>query len=614
MKLKLPCIFIFFLIQFFFINLNISLSFAKTRWSALHFIPDADLLYGGQFIIAGEGYYFKNTSAQSIINPGFYLTTGIIEWVNIEAGYCGGPLIGIKARILGETKPWLPSIAIGAHNIFSSREAGLFSYKDKDVANEFYVAFAKSIEPIKMRLHIGLETIPQTKSENLNPFFGIEEYFGAGFYASLEVFRRKQEFHPSLFLTYRFLKKTLEVSLGAVRINRLFFDENNQFKFSLGDTGVSDFVKPGIWFGLRYSFNLGFGKSQAFKTFDDIVKSQDEKIMKLNKEIDSLKLQIKENINLSKELNNRVLKMTDSLYADQNKLKTEMIEKITILKNMYQEEPFDPDRVKRAISEIVVRRDNILPSLREIIIDKKLDKRIRTLAIFLIGEIKSPSSSDILLDILNQSQDPEIKIEIIIALGKIKETRAQYVFEQLANDPVDEVAYTAQKVLIKLATETGIKLSPQLNFRKIDISDSVIKERKIEKKEAVKSEKEVTLKRNDITDTSKAQNISKPDSLQKEKKEQKNIKADTIDTIKLKKESKQEDVWQISDTSKQKGKDILDSSGVVNKDNLIPDTLSKKDTLVEEKTKNTKKKEEKTKEKKNKPNKSKEDKNESKEW
>jgi hypothetical protein len=36
-----------------------------------------------------------------------------MEWVNIEAGYTGGFNLGIKARILGETKPWMPSLAIG---------------------------------------------------------------------------------------------------------------------------------------------------------------------------------------------------------------------------------------------------------------------------------------------------------------------------------------------------------------------------------------------------------------------------------------------------------------------------------------------------------------------
>lgn len=447
---------------------------AKTRWSALHFIPDADLLQGGQFVLDVEGYFTHDSAGKSLINPGGFVTLGIIEWVNLEAGYCGAPMLGFKARILGETGGWLPSLAIGGHNILGNREAGLFASSDSGVTNEFYLALGKSIEPLKMRLHLGLQSIPQSRTEEANPYFGIEQYFGAGLYASLEVFRRKQQFHPSLFLTYRLFNRQFELSAGVVDLAKMFFDENEQFRFSLGAKTSDEFVKPGIWFGLRYGFVVGFGGSDGFNSVDDRVAVQGKAIRQLSLQVDSLRRYAIDVQRRVADVNKKLMMLTDSMNTDKNRLKPVLLEKIVELKNMYAEEPFEPERVKRAKEEIVALREDALPPLRELLIDKKIDQQVRVICISLLGDIGNAGASDILLDALSQTQDPEIKIEILIALGKMKETRAEYVLEQLSNDPVDEVAYTAQQVLRKLAKETGMKVSPDAKMRKVASLDSAV--------------------------------------------------------------------------------------------------------------------------------------------
>jgi hypothetical protein len=256
---------------------------AKTRVSALHFIPDADMLMGGQYVIDGGGLLVADTSGKSMFNPAGSLRAGIIEWVNIEAGFSRGMNLGFKGRILGETGPIAPSLAIGARNIISNREAGLFhtgdSSTDSTIASEFYIACAKSIDPIKMRLHVGIQTLPKTQSDVFDPFFGIEQYFGNGLYGTLEVFKRKEKFHPSLFVSWRFWGRHAEFSFGAVGINRLFF-EDNKFKFSLGSKGPDEFVKPGLWFGLRYIGLLGSGsgKKGAIMTIEDRVGQHEKSI------------------------------------------------------------------------------------------------------------------------------------------------------------------------------------------------------------------------------------------------------------------------------------------------------------------------------------------------
>ncbi len=489
---------------------------AKTRWSALHFVPDADFLSGGQFVIDAEGYYFSDTAAQAKINPVALVNMGIMEWVNLEAGYAGGPTLGFKARILGESGPFMPSLALGVHNILSNREAGLFSATDT-LTNEVYLALAKSIDPLKMRIHLGVQTIPMSKKDQINPFFAIEQFFGNGLYASFEMFRRQGEFQPSVFVTWRLFKKRLEVSGGAVSINQLFFDKNNQFKVALGDSAKPGFVKPGIWVGLRYLGEFGSGKGDVFGTLEERVSYQGETIKKLSMQMDSLRMSLSDTKRKVIDVNASLARMSDSMGTDKSRMKPLLLDKINAIKTLYAEEPFDPERVRRSINEIVNLHENALPGLREILLDKALDKRTRTLTVSLLGAIGNSGASDILLDVLSQTQDPDIKIEICIALGKIKETRAQYVLEQLANDPVDAVAFAAQEVLLKLSKDTGMKLSKGLKLRSVVISDqpTVMPDSKIKTKQTTDTLKSSIAKQKmaapeKTEQTVKDQSVNKP--------------------------------------------------------------------------------------------------------
>ena len=439
----------------------------------MHLIPDADFLEGGQFVADAEAFYFGDSVTQkSMIKPAFMLDMGIIEWINLQLGYAGGPTVGFKARLLGESKA-APSVAIGAHNVMTSREAYFFNSKDSTMANEFYLAFAKSVDPLKMRLHLGIQTIPGSKTEQINPFVGIEEYFGSGLYASLELERRKSAFWPSAFCTYRVLHKKLEIAGGVIGINRMLFDKNNKFAFSLTSTDdTSQFVRPGIWFGLRYCFNLGLGKHDVFTSVDDKIERQAASIERLEREIDTLKKTAFDNQRKMAMVDNSINMLSDSVLSDKNRLRWVLLEKITTLKTLYESEPFDPEQTKQLIAQIVALKENALPSLKEFVADKKQDRQVRLLCISLIGNIGGTSASDILLDVLSQSEDPDVKIEILIALGKIKETRAIYVMEQLANDPTDVVAFTAQEVLQKLAKDKGIKLSSDIKMRTVAMPET----------------------------------------------------------------------------------------------------------------------------------------------
>jgi hypothetical protein len=443
---------------------------AKTRWSALHLVPDADFIPGGQYVADVDAYYYNDSSKGSSIRPSSLVNAGIIDWINVETGYAGGFTLGLKARIFGETGYYMPSVAIGARNIVSHKEVNYFSGKDT-IGDEFYVAFAKSLESLRMRFHCGIQTIPVSKNDKFDPFFALEKYFGKGFYGTFEVESWKGNYLPSIFASWRLFNKKLEISGGAVAVNRVFFDKNNKLNFSLTSTKSDGAIRPGIWFGLRYC-GIFDKEKKTFQSVEDRLDIQHDAIASMRIEIDSLKKIVSQNSARTAKIDNSLAKLNDSVFSDKNSLKKAILEKLTALKSIYESEPFDPEQARKAIAQIVALKDTAMPALKEFVIDKKQDRRIRILSISLIGEMSGAGALDALLDVLNQTEDSGIKIEILISLGKMKETRAIYVMEQFSNDPEDAVAFTAQEVLMRLVREKGIRLSPDFKMRHVAMPES----------------------------------------------------------------------------------------------------------------------------------------------
>ena len=64
-----------------------------------------------------------------MLNPAALLNIGIMEWVNVEGGYAGGPTLGFKARILGESGDYVPSVALGVHKSSPTGRPAFFPEK-----------------------------------------------------------------------------------------------------------------------------------------------------------------------------------------------------------------------------------------------------------------------------------------------------------------------------------------------------------------------------------------------------------------------------------------------------------------------------------------------------
>jgi uncharacterized coiled-coil protein SlyX len=440
---------------------------AKTRWSTFHCIPDADLLEGGALLWNLNGYYLLSSgSGSSKVEPSGTLTLGVIEWVNISGGYAGGPSFGMKVRILGETKDWMPSVALGVRNIFSNQDSYYFGHDGDTLTNEIYCALGKGIENLRLRLNLGIMSVPTDINDKINFFIGAEKYFGNGLYLSLELFRRQKELVTSVFADWRIAKRKIEIYAGVVDLTGLMKKDKNSGKF----------VQPGINAGVRFLLNMRRGKSDGFTTLEDQLRAQNQTIQSLQSDLDSLKTLLKKGTKRIDGLTESVRDLTNDSTSEIQRYRVTTLEKLAALKNLYEQEPFEPDQVKIAQQELTVHRDKIIPVLIEVASSKKEDTRIRTLATSICGEINSSASADALIEILSQTNIPEIKIEALIALGKLKDVRAAFLMQQLSSDPNDAVAFTAMEVLQKLEKETGI---PIFSVNKKVIPENSIPENKI---------------------------------------------------------------------------------------------------------------------------------------
>jgi hypothetical protein len=451
------------LFLFFFVSIAIltNAAGAATRWSALHWVPDADLLDNNAIVADANMFIFTDSIDGTVIQPGAMVSYSVARWVNIDIGYAGSVTIGLKSRILGEeAKSWMPSLALGIRGCFSNREMYYYDVADDSFTNELYCAFAKSIEPIRLRLHFGVLSIPSKAREAFNPFIAFEKYFGGGVYATIEMNRRDKDFIPSVFASWRFWESRFEISAGAVALTKMFLDKNSNFDAGIVSTPAEGLSRPGFFVGIRFngSFNK-IGNLGGLEPLENKVRNHQREIELLRYDVDSLNESHNNDTKKIKKLDSTLAALTDSTLRSKEHYRLIAIEKLNALRIFYSQEPFEPELVKKGYSDITGYRNEIVPALLVISLDIGLDKKIRKLAVSVLGRIGTGKALDALIDILSQAKEADIRIEALIGLGNNKETRALYLIKQLANDPDDALAFTAQEVLKKLELQTGIKTS-----------------------------------------------------------------------------------------------------------------------------------------------------------
>ncbi len=306
----------------------------------------------------------------------------------------------------------------------------------------------------------------------------IEKYFGHGLYASLEVWQRQSNVHLALFADWRLFKNHLDIHAGAVDLKSMLF-EQNKFAFTLAPPKTGTFyVKPGFLVGITFHGRFGIGKSGGLSGIEDRLGKIDASIEKLRGSHDTLATRVDRMDKVLATTRDTLHIMADTMFNDPSRVSNIITDKVISLKNMLAADPFEPEKVKLLSHDIMSYRDKAVRTLSEIAADETQDRGIRSVAVGLLGTMKATGASSVLMNALSRSQDPGLRVDIIIALGKLRELRAQYILEQLCNDPDDAVAMTAQEILNGFVRQSGIVLSPGLKMRTIDTTTvEVIKPR-----------------------------------------------------------------------------------------------------------------------------------------
>jgi len=405
---------------------------AITRWSTLQMVPNADMLPGGRFV-ADADLAWELRDGFDVVSPISVqrLHLGLSEWVGCDIGYAGGFMLGVKALLLKDDPQlwYVPTLSLGFQNIYTSREAFYAGRGAGYPRDEFFITAAKSSDWAKLRGHIGfLSAATRTSDADLfNFFFGFEKYFGRGMYITLEGQQRTREFLLSFFIVYRPIPDRLEFNVGVIDAPGM-----------LEGVSKSNVFRPELRAGIKFNLGGGFNGFDGLTGVEDRIDRQRGFITALEKRVDSLTTELSWNADRIHELAG----FPDERREDRARI----MDELTTLRNLYDQEPFDPELVKDMIERVRDRYEMFAPHLRVIITEPEVDLRIRRIAVSLIGEMGDKAAANILISILNRFEEPALKIETIIALGKLKEPRARLVLLRLKDDQDGGVSFTAGEV------------------------------------------------------------------------------------------------------------------------------------------------------------------------
>jgi hypothetical protein len=234
----------------------------------------------------------------------------------------------------------------------------------------------------------------------------------------------------------------------------MFMDRNSEFAISFSSPRRPGLVVPGVWLGLRFQgkYQLPGGPQGGFGSLEEHLNYQKGLVKILKHDVDSLKRTINGYEDRIDNFGKAVNRLADSAFDITNSIKFRnlAIEQLTVLNTLYGQEDFDPEKVTQA-KKVILDYGNVMVSvLQEIALDNKLERKVRAQAMTMLGDLSTQKSCDAVLDIMGQTQDPDIKIEGIIAIGKAKDVRAYFLLDQLASDPNTTIAFTANEVIQKL--------------------------------------------------------------------------------------------------------------------------------------------------------------------
>ncbi|MDR0303296.1 MAG: HEAT repeat domain-containing protein [Chitinispirillales bacterium] len=427
---------------------------AKTRWGTTRFTPNADMIGAGRFIanynIFLNTEYDKGVTGKSLLS----LDVGASEWFEVTLGYADGVNFALKGRILDEYTQAVPSLAIGIRNMFhnSTLARSRLNTDQYETTGELFAAFSKSFNLIQTRFNAGVLSLPGNDKNKINGFVSIEKNFGNDFYLTAEGFSQQKKFYTSLTATVRFLKENNgEIYFSILDFERMFITQKRDFGVSFTPQSQKDWVKPGVVVGLSFSFGgrqKWINDQAQFRTVEDNFANHDTLIKKITLQIGELK---NETQYLDTE-NSFVKSQIDSLKTALGLVDTlpihysEIYSRIVSYNAAYSADVFDPLEIRRIIEEVKSYGKDGIDIVAKIAKESS-DRAIKMRSVTMLGDLYAWDKVPVLLEILQNTIDSRLKVEIIAVFGKINDRSVKAKIEEFANSADDNLRIAANEVL-----------------------------------------------------------------------------------------------------------------------------------------------------------------------
>jgi hypothetical protein len=390
--------------------------------------------------------------------PAVEIEGGIMNRVQVGAGYAGGPSLSLKAVIFNDGDKWkhVPAVAIGFKDGLIPKEGQLFGVSDKDtlaaISNNVYLAISKNLSPISSRLHAGVISSFAFESERVNPFWALETYIGGNLTICYEGFQRFEELHHLLTINFKIGDK-VKVGFGLTEVSSMFYQNGKTGFFMLGDSNTTGYKSPGFNFSFAFHRPLSAKGTEIGGLEDELIKMR-RTIDELSKKNAEMETKVAANEKHLKELEEditlKTCRIAPTLKMDYKALLEDNLS--ALVKMTAEGELYEPEAAAYRMKRIVELKELAIPRITELIRNPKSTNRLISLCIQMIGQMGDKQSKHLLVRLLDYKES-SIKIEAIIALGKLSDKSVATDLQKALTDTDQSVVLAAKDVIARITGE-----------------------------------------------------------------------------------------------------------------------------------------------------------------
>jgi hypothetical protein len=449
----------------FTLGLAASLWAGATRTSTLAQVPGADILPHGMFQVQAAGGYFQlDTTTTDTAVPKTRSDFGIRGRVKIglfdqfEGSFQGamntGRVTGRYAAfslkgLIFEEKGWFrPNLAFGVDNVFSNADGGFYRAPGPDtlerMVNTAYLTATKTISRIKARTTAGVACTPTFVPDRVAPFAAWEQYFGAGMYLDLEVYKKMGLYQTAL--TGGWCGSRGAVSFGVTNVHQLL---------GSGGPAASGYQALGVILNVSGFFQVGREREKPETACQDSLAGLQVQLLKTRNELQEA-VKAKNFLEAQRAELAKAPAAPDTAPPsfDPRTIPALVENYLKDLETARQSPSFDAGAMADLMKKITQYSEYSLPVLEKAIKTPQTPPATLSQAITMVGQIGNKNSKDMLVELLGRKESA-CKIDAMIALGKLRDRSViQYITGAMQDtDPM--VVETARLVLESFGVSTG---------------------------------------------------------------------------------------------------------------------------------------------------------------